>query len=42
MTALYPIITIVLTAAFLKEPISVKQACGMILAVLSIVLLAWP
>ncbi len=42
MTALYPIITIILAAVFLKEPITIKQGCGMILAVLSIVLLASP
>jgi transporter family protein len=42
MTALYPIITIVLSAALLKEPITLKQGGGMILAVLSIVLLASP
>lgn len=42
MTALYPIITIILAAAFLKEPLTLKQGCGMVLAVLSIVLLASP
>lgn len=42
MTALYPIITIILTATFLKEPIPLPQGCGMVLAVLSILLLASP
>jgi transporter family protein len=42
LTALYPIITIVLAAVFLKEPVTLKQGCGMVLAVLSIVLLATP
>ena len=42
LTALYPIITIALAAVFLKEPITLKQGCGMVLAVLSIILLATP
>ena len=42
LTALYPIITISLAAVLLKEPITAKQGCGMVLAVLSIILLASP
>jgi transporter family protein len=42
LTALYPLITIALAAVFLKEPISLKQGCGMVLAVISIILLANP
>jgi transporter family protein len=42
LTALYPIITIALAAVFLREPITFKQGCGMILAVISIILLASP
>jgi bacterial/archaeal transporter family protein len=42
MTALYPILTIALATVILKEPITLKQGCGMILAILSMVLLASP
>ena len=42
LTALYPIITIALAAVLLKEPVSLKQGVGMVLAVLSIILLATP
>jgi transporter family protein len=42
MTALYPIITIGLAALLLKEPVTLKQGCGMVLAVISIILLATP
>ena len=42
LTALYPIITIALAAVFLKEPVTLKQGFGMVLAVLSIILLATP
>ena len=42
LTALYPIITIALAAVLLKEPVTLKQGCGMVLAVLSIILLATP
>jgi len=40
LTALYPMITIALGAFLLKLPVTLKQGCGMVLAVLSIVLLA--
>lgn len=40
MTALYPLITILLAAIFLKEPVTVKQIFGMFFALLAIVLLA--
>jgi bacterial/archaeal transporter family protein len=42
MTALYPIITIGLAALMLKEPVTLKQGLGMVLAVISIILLATP
>ena len=42
LTALYPIITITLAAILLKEPVTLKQGCGMVLAVISIILLASP
>jgi transporter family protein len=42
MTALYPIITIGLAALFLNEPVSLKQGFGIILAIISIILLATP
>jgi transporter family protein len=42
LTALYPIITVTLAAILLKEPVTLKQGCGMVLAVLSIILLATP
>ena len=40
MTALYPLITIVLAAIFLHEPVSLTQILGMIFAVAAIVLLS--
>jgi len=39
-TALYPVISILLSFALLKETISVKQSIGIILALFSMVLLA--
>ena len=42
LTALYPIITIALAVVFLREPVTLRQGCGMVLAVLSIILLATP
>ncbi len=41
MTALYPLITIMLAAIFLREPITAKHALGMLCAVTAIVLLTW-
>lgn len=41
MTALYPIITIILAAIFLHEPISARQVLGMLCAVAAIVLFSW-
>lgn len=40
MTALYPLITILLAAVFLKEPVTMKQILGMFFALVAIVLLA--
>ncbi|MCO6431147.1 MAG: EamA family transporter [Deltaproteobacteria bacterium] len=40
VTALYPVITILLAALFLKEPITIKQAAGMLMAVGAIYLLS--
>jgi transporter family protein len=39
LTALYPVITIGLACLFLKEPITVKEGIGMVLAVAAIVML---
>lgn len=41
MTALYPIITIILAAIFLHESITVQQVLGMLCAVAAIVLFTW-
>jgi len=41
MTALYPLITIMLAAIFLREPITATHALGMLCAVAAIVLLTW-
>ena len=38
MTALYPVITIVLAAILLKEPITIRQIVGMLFALAAIVL----
>jgi len=38
MTALYPLITILLAAIFLREPITLKQIFGMIFAMIAILL----
>jgi transporter family protein len=40
LTALYPLITIVLAGLFLKEPLTVKHLAGMICAILAILLLS--
>jgi bacterial/archaeal transporter family protein len=40
LTALYPIVTIALSALFLKEPISMSQGIGIILALVAIAFLA--
>ncbi|HEX9714875.1 MAG TPA: EamA family transporter [Desulfurivibrionaceae bacterium] len=39
MTALYPLITILLAAIFLREPVTAKQILGMVCAVAAILLL---
>lgn len=39
MTALYPLITILLAAIFLREPVTAKQVLGMFCAVAAILLL---
>lgn len=39
MTALYPLITILLAAIFLREPVTAKQILGMLCAVAAILLL---
>lgn len=41
MTALYPIITIILAAIFLREPVTARQVLGMFCAVAAIILLTW-
>ena len=41
ITALYPLITIVLTFLVLREPITMVQGVGMALALIAMVLLAW-
>ena len=40
MTALYPLITIMLCFLILKEPITLKQGIGMIFALIAIILLS--
>ncbi|MBN1666614.1 MAG: EamA family transporter [Anaerolineales bacterium] len=40
LTALYPVITILLAAIFLHEPISLRQGLGMLFAVIAIALIA--
>ncbi len=40
MTALYPLITIILAAIFLKEPLTIKQIAGMALALAAILLMS--
>lgn len=40
LTALYPLVTIALTAILLREPISLRQCAGMLLALLAIFLLS--
>ena len=40
MTALYPLVTIVLASLILKEPITFKQGIGIIFALISMILLA--
>lgn len=40
ITALYPVVTILLAVFFLKEVLSLKQIAGIILALISIVLIA--
>ena len=40
MTALYPLVTIILSFLILKEPITIKQGIGMLLALIAMVLLS--
>lgn len=40
MTALYPLITIILAAIFLREPITIKQLFGVVFALIAIFLFA--
>lgn len=40
ITALYPLFTILYAALFLREPVSIKQLAGMVLALIAIVLLS--
>ena len=40
LTALYPLITILLAAVFLREPVTAKQGLGMLFALLAIALLS--
>ncbi|MBU0482665.1 MAG: EamA family transporter [Proteobacteria bacterium] len=40
VTALYPLITILLAALFLKEPITLKHLAGMVCAVVALLLLS--
>ena len=40
MTALYPLVTILLTYFILKEPITLKQAAGMLFALIAMILFA--
>jgi transporter family protein len=40
LTALYPIVTVMLAVVFLKEPMTTKQIIALILALLAVILLA--
>lgn len=40
LTALYPVLTILLGYIFLKEPISLKEGLGMLFAIVALVLFA--
>ena len=40
VTALYPAVTLLMSMAFLKETLSIKQGVGIILALISVALLA--
>lgn len=40
VTALYPLITIILAAIFLKEPLTIKQLTGMACAIVAILLMS--
>ncbi|MFZ5763989.1 MAG: EamA family transporter [Thermodesulfobacteriota bacterium] len=40
LTALYPLITVLLAAALLREPLSLRQLCGLLLALIAIFLLS--
>lgn len=40
ITALYPLFTILYAALFLREPVTLKQLAGMVLALIAIVLLS--
>ena len=40
LTAIYPLITVILASVFLREPLTLKQICGLILAIFAILLLA--
>ncbi len=40
LTAIYPLITVLLAILFLKEPLTIKQLCGMAMAIGAILLLA--
>lgn len=40
ITALYPLFTILYAALFLREPVTLKQLAGMVLAIIAIILLS--
>lgn len=40
LTALYPLVTIMLSSLFLHETINLKQTCGIVLAIVAIILLS--
>ena len=41
VTALYPVVTLVLAHFLLKEPLGARQFLGILFAILAIVLVAW-
>lgn len=41
LTALYPVFTLALAAWFLREPLSLRQMAGMLLAMVAVVLMGW-
>jgi transporter family protein len=41
LTSLYPLVTVILAFLILKEPITLKQSIGILLAIVALVLCSW-